>query len=36
VEQNVDAHADFAGFVAAAGPDRLAALAADAEELMAP
>jgi glutaconate CoA-transferase subunit A len=36
VEQNVDAHADFAGFVAAAGPGRLAALAADAEELMAP
>jgi glutaconate CoA-transferase, subunit A len=33
VEQNVDAHADFAGFVAAAGPDRLAALAADAGEL---
>jgi glutaconate CoA-transferase subunit A len=36
VEQNVDAHADFAGFVTAAGPDRLAALAADAEELVAP
>ena len=34
VEENVDAHADFAGFVAAAGPDRLAALAADARELM--
>ncbi|HLQ53900.1 MAG TPA: CoA-transferase [Streptosporangiaceae bacterium] len=34
VEENVDAHADFAGFVAAAGPDRLAALAAEARELM--
>jgi glutaconate CoA-transferase subunit A len=33
VEENVDAHADFAGFLAAAGPDRLAALAADAGEL---
>jgi glutaconate CoA-transferase subunit A len=33
VEQNVDAHADFAGFLAAAGPARLAALAAEAEEL---
>jgi glutaconate CoA-transferase subunit A len=34
VEQNADAHADFAGFVAAAGQRRLAALAADARELM--
>ncbi len=34
VEENVDGHADFAGFVAAAGADRLAALAADARELM--
>jgi glutaconate CoA-transferase, subunit A len=34
VEENVDAHADFASFVAAAGQDRLAALAADAAELM--
>jgi glutaconate CoA-transferase, subunit A len=34
VEENVDAYADFAGFVAAAGPARLAALAADARELM--
>ena len=34
VEQNVDAHADFASFVAATGPARLAALAADAEELV--
>jgi len=34
VEENVDAHADFAGFVAAAGPARLAALAAAARELM--
>lgn len=34
IEQNVDGHADFAGFVAAAGPARLAALAADARELM--
>jgi len=34
VEKNVDGHADFAGFVAAAGADRLAALAADARELM--
>jgi glutaconate CoA-transferase subunit A len=33
VEKNVDAHADFAGFVATAGPGRLAALAADAREL---
>jgi glutaconate CoA-transferase, subunit A len=33
VEENVDAHADFAGFLAAAGPARLAALAADAENL---
>src|SRR6516225_10082232 len=33
VEQNVAAHPDFASFVAAAGPGRLAALAADAEEL---
>jgi glutaconate CoA-transferase, subunit A len=35
VEENVDGHADFAGFVAAAGgADRLAELAADARELM--
>jgi glutaconate CoA-transferase subunit A len=34
VEKNVDGYADFAGFVAAAGPGRLAALAADARELM--
>jgi glutaconate CoA-transferase, subunit A len=34
IEQNVDGHADFAGFVAAAGPGRLAALAAEAAELM--
>jgi glutaconate CoA-transferase subunit A len=34
VEEHVDAHADFAGFVAAAGSARLAALAADARELM--
>ena len=34
VEDNVDAHADFAGFLASAGPDRLAALAADASELV--
>jgi len=34
VEENVDAYADFAGFVAAAGTARLAALAADARELM--
>jgi len=34
VEENVDAHADFARFVAAAGAARLAALAADARELM--
>jgi glutaconate CoA-transferase, subunit A len=34
VERNVDAHADFAAFVAAAGPDRLAALEAEARELM--
>jgi glutaconate CoA-transferase, subunit A len=34
VEENVDAHADFAGFLAAAGPARLAALAADARELV--
>jgi glutaconate CoA-transferase subunit A len=33
VEQNVDAHADFAGFLAAAGPGRLAARKADAREL---
>jgi len=33
VEENVDAHADFAGFLAAAGPARLAVLAADAQEL---
>jgi glutaconate CoA-transferase, subunit A len=35
VEENVDGHGDFAGFVAAAGPERLAALAADAGELVA-
>jgi glutaconate CoA-transferase, subunit A len=34
VEANVDAHADFAGFIAATGAARLAALAADARELM--
>jgi hypothetical protein len=34
VEENVDGHADFAGFIAAAGPERLATLAADAGELM--
>jgi len=34
VEENVDAHADFAGFVAAAGPERLAALEAAASELV--
>jgi glutaconate CoA-transferase, subunit A len=34
VEENVDGQAGFAGFVAAAGPARLAALAADARELM--
>jgi glutaconate CoA-transferase, subunit A len=34
VEENVDGHADFAGFIAAAGPERLAALAADAGELV--
>jgi glutaconate CoA-transferase, subunit A len=34
VEENVDAHPDFAAFVAAAGQDRLAALAADARDLM--
>jgi hypothetical protein len=34
VEENVDAHPDFAAFVAAAGQQRLAALAADARELM--
>src|SRR5215470_4032698 len=34
VEENVDGHADFAAFIAAAGPERLAALAADAGELM--
>ncbi len=34
VQQNVDAHADFAGFLAAAGPGRLAALEAEATELM--
>jgi hypothetical protein len=31
---NVDAHADFAEFVAAAGPARLAALEAESRELM--
>jgi glutaconate CoA-transferase, subunit A len=34
IASNVDAHADFAAFVAAAGPARLAALAAEAAELM--
>ena len=34
VEQNVDAHADFAAFLAAAGPGRLAACEAEARELM--
>jgi glutaconate CoA-transferase subunit A len=34
VEENVDGQAGFAGFIAAAGPERLAALAADAGELM--
>jgi glutaconate CoA-transferase, subunit A len=34
VEENVDAHADFAAFVAAAGTARLAALAAEARELV--
>ena len=34
VEENVDGHPGFAGFIAAAGPERLAALAADAGELM--
>jgi glutaconate CoA-transferase subunit A len=34
VQQNVDAHADFAAFLAAAGPGRLAALEAEARELM--
>ena len=33
VEQNVDAHADFAAFLAAAGPGRLAAREAEAREL---
>jgi glutaconate CoA-transferase subunit A len=33
VEQNVDAHADFAAFLAAAGPGRLAACEAEAREL---
>jgi glutaconate CoA-transferase subunit A len=33
VQQHVDGHADFASFVAAAGPGRLAALAAEAGEL---
>jgi len=33
VEQNVDARADFAAFLAAAGPDRLAAREAEAREL---
>jgi glutaconate CoA-transferase, subunit A len=33
VQDNIDAYADFAGFVAAAGTGRLAALAADAREL---
>jgi glutaconate CoA-transferase subunit A len=35
VEKNVDGHADFASFIAAAGPERLAALAAEARELLA-
>ena len=35
VEKNVDGHADFAGFLDAAGPERLAALAAEARELLA-
>jgi glutaconate CoA-transferase, subunit A len=34
VEENVDAHADFTEFVAAAGSARLAALAAEAREMM--
>jgi glutaconate CoA-transferase subunit A len=34
VEENVDAHADFAAFLAAAGPARLAAREAEARELM--
>jgi glutaconate CoA-transferase subunit A len=34
VEENVDAHADFAGFITAAGPARLAALEAAASELV--
>jgi glutaconate CoA-transferase, subunit A len=34
VRENVDAHGDFAAFVAAAGQARLAALAMEAEELM--
>jgi len=34
VEENVDGQAGFAGFIAAAGPERLATLAADAGELM--
>jgi glutaconate CoA-transferase subunit A len=33
VEQNVDAHTDFAAFLAAAGPGRLAAREAEAREL---
>jgi glutaconate CoA-transferase subunit A len=33
VEENVDAHADFAAFLAAAGPARLAAREAEAREL---
>ena len=35
VAENVDAYPDFAGFLVAAGPSRLAALAADARELVA-
>jgi glutaconate CoA-transferase subunit A len=34
VEENVDGYADFAGFLAAAGSARLAALAAEASQLM--
>jgi hypothetical protein len=34
VQQNVDAHADFAAFLAAAGPGRIAALEAEARELL--
>jgi glutaconate CoA-transferase subunit A len=34
IAENIDGHADFAAFVAAAGPARLAELAAEATELM--